>query len=364
MPTRPLVTSYKDDLKIFPDMWHKVAIILGIAFVLWLPFYVDPEGMWMRIANKTLIATVGAVSLMVLTGFCGQISLGHAGFIAIGAFTMGLMGQRYELPFWLLMPLAGVIAATVGVAIGFFALRLKGLHLAIVTVGLLYLVRHVLVLPSMANGLSTGQKVPIFLFPGESVKSAAEIKVPMDYGPITLFFEQKMYFIFLVITLAVCYWAKNLARSNSGRAMMAVRDHDLAAATLGVNLTRAKLHAFAISSFLAGIAGAMYGMLYGKISVDSFHLDMSVHYIAMIVIGGIGTVMGAVLGAIAITVLSPFMRYIGPKLPYISNIKSLALQESLLFSILVIGFLVIEPLGLFGIWLRIKRYFMAWPFKY
>jgi len=364
MPTRSLVTSYRDDLKIFPDMWHKVGLLVGVAVILYLPFYLDPEGSWMRTANLSLVYIVGSVSLMVLTGFAGQISLGHAGFIAIGAFTMGLMGERYGLPFWILMPLAGLIAAVVGVAIGFFALRLKGLHLAIVTVGLLYLVRHVLVLPSMAGGLSTAQKVPIYLFPGETAKSAAEIKVPMDYGPITLFFEQKMYFIFLAITIVVCYWAKNLARSNAGRAMMAVRDHDLAAATLGVNPAKAKLQAFAISSFLAGIAGAMYGMLFGNISVDNFHLDMSVHYIAMIVIGGIGSVMGAICGAIAVTVLSPLMRFIGPKLPLISRIESVSLQESVLFSILVIGFLIIEPLGIFGIWLRIKRYFMAWPFRY
>lgn len=364
MPTRPLVTSYKDDLRIFPDMWHKVAIVLGLAITLYLPFYLDPEGAWMFRTNQALVAIVGAVSLMVLTGFAGQISLGHAGFLAIGAFTMGLMGERWGLPFWLIMPIAGLIAAAVGVAIGFFALRLKGLHLAIVTVGLLYLVRHVLVLPSMAGGLSTAQKVPIYVLPGETAKSAAEIKVPMDYGPITLFFEQKMYFIFLIITVVVCYWAKNLARSNAGRAMMAVRDHDLAAATLGVNPARAKLQAFAISSFLAGISGAMYGMLMGHISVDNFHLDMSVRYIAMIVLGGIGSVMGAICGAIAITLLSPLMGWLGPNTPLIRRIESVALQESVLFSILVIGFLIIEPLGLFGIWLRVKRYFIAWPFRY
>jgi branched-chain amino acid transport system permease protein len=360
MPTRPLVTRYADDLQIFPDMWHKVGLVLGLVFVLAFPFWAGDQ--WLTIGNLALIAVVGSVALMILTGFCGQISLGHAAFLALGAYTAGVLGNRYELPFWLILPVAGAVSAAVGLAIGAFALRLRGLHLAIVTIGLLYLVHHVLLaIPQWTGGMS-GLRVPIYVW-FESAESAADIYEAMDYGPITLEFPQKLYFIFLVIAVLVAWSAKNLHRTNAGRAMMAVRDRDLAAATLGVNAARAKIMAFGISSFIAGMAGAMFAMQQRYITVEPFHLHMSVQYIAMIVLGGIGSVFGAVAGAVAFTVLTPLAEKVGPHLPFIDRLSS-GQQSTVLFSLLVIIFLVIEPLGLFGIWLRIKRYFMAWPFSY
>jgi branched-chain amino acid transport system permease protein len=191
----------------------------------------------------------------------------------------------------------------------------------------------------------------------------ADIYAKMAYGPVVLDFPRKLYFMFLVIAVAVTLVAKNLHRTNAGRAMMAVRDHDLAAATLGVHPARAKLLAFGISSFIAGIAGGMFAMQQQHITVDPFHLNMSVEYIAMIVLGGIGTVFGAVAGAIAFTVLSPLAEMIGSAVPYLDQLSS-AQQSTVLFSVLVCGFLVFEPLGLYGVWLRIKRYFLAWPFSY
>lgn len=145
---------------------------------------------------------------------------------------------------------------------------------------------------------------------------------------------------------------------------MAVRDHDLAAAVLGISPARTKIIAFGISSFFAGVAGAMFAYQQPVLTVNPpFNLEMSVQYIAMIVLGGIGTVFGAVWGGIAFAALSPLLEHLGGALPYISELTS-AQQSTLLFSLLVIGFLVLEPLGLYGIWLRIKRYFMAWPFRY
>jgi branched-chain amino acid transport system permease protein len=359
MPTRRLVTRYQDDLRLFPDMWHKVGLVLGIALVLGFPFYVSGE--WLTTGNQALIAIVGSVSLMMLTGYSGQISLGHAAFLAIGAYTMALGGAAWNLPFWLLLPIGGLICAAVGLAVGVFALRLKGLYLAIITIGLLELVRHVLAWK--VGGKGVGTQVPVFTMFGESLESTREFRVAMDYGPLTLWPRQKEYFIFLAIAVLVCWCAKNIHRTNAGRAMMAVRDHDLAAAALAVNPARAKVLSFALSSFFAGIAGGMLAISQETISVDPFYLDMSVVYIAMIVLGGIGSVFGAVAGAIAFVMVAPLVRIIGAWLPLISDLSG-PLQESLLFSALVIGFLVVEPLGLFGIWLRIKRYFMAWPFRY
>jgi len=240
---------------------------------------------------------------------------------------------------------------------------LKGLYLAIVTVGLLYLVLHLLhTFPNLTHG-GSGIKVGIYLYPGQSWESMEEIRDKMAYGPVILSFKQKLYFIFLVIAVLVAWFAKNLHRSNTGRAMMAVRDHDLAAATLGVNPARTKILAFGISSFVAGIAGAMFAMQQKTLTPENFNLEMSVVYIAMIVLGGIGSVFGAVTGAIAFMMLAPLAEKFGPLIPFIKEVSN-DVQQTVLFSVLVLVFLIFEPLGLFGIWMRIKRYFMAWPFRY
>jgi branched-chain amino acid transport system permease protein len=304
-----------------------------------------------------------ASSWNILGGFAGQISLGHAAFLALGAYTAAVFGNRYHLPYWLLIPMGGALAAGIGLAIGVFALRLEGLYLAIVTIGLLFLVNHTLLsFPEYTKGL-TGISVPIHTWFGGDKQSAAAIYEPWNLGPITLTFERKLYFIFLVIAVAVAFAAKNIQRSNTGRAMAAVRDHDLAASALGVNPARTKILAFGISSFIAGMAGAMYGMQQQYITVDPFNLNMSVEFIAMIVLGGIGSVFGAIAGAVAFSMLRPLAEDLGAVLPYIKQLSS-AQQSTVLFTILVVAFLVIEPLGLHGIYLRLKRYFAAWPFRY
>lgn len=361
MPTRPLVTRYEDDLRLFPDRWHKVGLVLGAVVVLGFPFVTGAS--WLTVGNQALIAIVGAVGLMILTGFAGQISLGHAAFLAIGAFTTALLGERWQVPFWLCLPIGGAVATMIGIAAGLFALRLRGLYLAIVTLGLLYLVAHTLDAYPALSGVGGAKQVPMYVTFGQSPDEMRDVYERMAYGPVILDWDQKLYFIFLVIALAVAWMARNLLRSNAGRAMMAVRDQDLAAATLGVNPVRAKLFAFGASSFFAGVAGGMFALQQRTISVEYFGLQLSISYVAMIVLGGIGSVWGAVAGAIAYVALGKLMQTVGRELPFIADLPT-GLQTAVLFSILVIGVLVLEPLGLFGIWLRIKRYFLAWPFRY
>jgi branched-chain amino acid transport system permease protein len=361
MPTRPLVTRYQDDLRIFPDRWHKIGLALGAATVLAFPFAVSAS--WLTVGNHALIAVVGAVGLMILTGFAGQISLGHAAFLAIGGFTTAILGERWQVPFWLCLPLAGVAATAIGMAAGLFALRLRGLYLAIVTLGLLYLVAHTLESYQSLSGVGGQKYTPMYTTFGESPAEMRDVYERMAYGPVILDWDQKLYFIFLVVAVGVAWCAKNLLRSNAGRAMMAVRDHDLAAATLGVNPVRAKLTAFGASSFFAGVAGGMFALQQRTITVEYFSLGVSVEYIAMIVLGGIGSVFGAVAGAIAFVFLAKLMQTLAPQLPFVSQLPT-GLQTSVLFSVLVIVVLVVERHGLLGVWLRIKRYFQTWPFQY
>ncbi|MDF1562375.1 MAG: branched-chain amino acid ABC transporter permease [Deltaproteobacteria bacterium] len=361
MPTKKLSTRYEHDLKLLPDLWHKVGLLLALAFL--LPFPLLASGYWLGVANFALITIVGAVGLMILTGFTGQISLGHAAFLGLGAYTAALLGQA-GLPFWLVLPAAGLVAAVVGLAVGPFALRLKGLYLAIVTIGLLLLVNHCLIsFPELTGGVG-GIAVPTHAWFGEPNAVITEFQKAVELGSLRLTFEKKLYYLFALVALLSILAGKNLHRSNSGRALMAVRDHDLAAAALGVNPARAKITAFGISSFFGGVAGAMFAFQQQFITVDPpFGFLMSIEYVAIVVVGGTGTIFGAVAGAIFFVVVAPLTELVGPLIPYFSELTNHQ-QATFLFAVVVSAFLLFEPLGLLGIWLRVKRYFALWPFRY
>lgn len=362
MPTRPLVVRYEDDLKLLPGLWHKVGGLLAVAIALSYPWLASAR--WLTVGNLALVAIVGAAALMVLTGFAGQVSLGHAAFLALGAYTVAVLGSKLGWPFWLALPLAGGLSAFVGVVIGIFALRLKGLYLAIVTLGLVFLTQHVLLAyPEVTNGLS-GTAAPMYWWFRDEAGKAVSVGGTWSLGPLVFTFERTLYFIFLLLAGGTVWLTKNVQRSNSGRAMMAVRDQDLAAEVLGVATTQARLQAFGVSSFLAGIAGAMFAFQQQYITVEPpFDLNLSIQFIAMIVLGGVGSVFGAVSGALAFTFLSPVAESVGRYIPLINQLTS-AQQATVLLSIIVVLVLVLEPMGLLGVWLRVRRYFQAWPFRY
>jgi len=360
MPTRKLVTSYEDDQKLFPDRWHKIALVAGGLFLLGILLLADNQ--WLTIANLTLVTIVGALGLTIVTGFTGQISMGHAAFLAIGAYTAGIGSSRFGLPFWLLLPVAGSLAALVGLAVGPFALRLKGLYLAIITMGLVFLVNHMLLsFPATIGGVS-GLAVPTHLWfapdAGETFLTGFS-----DTRQFALTFERKLYLLYLALAILAAWCATNIRRSNTGRAMAAIRDHDLAASIMGVPLARYKIIAFGLSSFFGGVAGAMFAFQQQFITIDPpFNLTMSIEYIAIIVIGGMGTVFGAVAGAVVFIVVEPASDWLTASLPLLGSLSSA--QRSILFlSVLVCVFMIAEPLGLVGIWARIRRYFAMWPFR-
>lgn len=369
MPTRKLGVSYAQDLHLFPDRWQQIGLAVTLIGALCFPLLASEY--WIGVSLDAMIAIVGAVAMMILTGFAGQVSLGHAAFLGVGAYTAAILGHLYGVPFWLVLPAAGVSATLVGLTVGPFALRLEGLYLAIVTVGLLFLVQH-----TIKQGVEVYYDKDSFLVPMHSWF----VTDPVERGGLGSFFDdsdlwglkisfkQKLYLFFISITTAVVWVSRNVQKSRIGRAMMSVRDRDTIAAVLGVNPTRVKFIAFGVSSFLAGIAGAMYAFAHPTIALDvttgePFSLTMSVLYLAMVVLGGIGTTFGAVWGAIALTVLFPLAEHVGHALPFPESFSN-EQQGTLIFFPLLCIFLVFEPLGLLGIWLRIKRYFMAWPFKY
>ena len=362
MPTRPLVTSYADDLALFADAWQKLGV--GVVTVIIVAFGLLASERWLAVGNDALIAVVGSASMMILTGFAGQVSLGHAAFIGVGAYTVAILGGSFGLPFWLTIPTAGLIAALIGLAVGPFALRLEGLYLAIVTVGLLFGVEHML-----RNGLDHyyGKdylNVPMHIwFVAPDLDALGSFRQDWTIGGWVISASHKLYVLFVGIAIGTVWVGKNIARTNVGRAMMAVRDRDLAASALGVNQARTKLISFGISSFFAGVAGAMYAFAHPVLTLEPFNLHMSVEYVAMVVLGGIGTMFGAVSGALAYTILAPLAETLGGLLPFGPEFSSEHRAVLLFFPALCL-FLVFEPLGLLGIWLRLKRYFLAWPFRY
>lgn len=361
MPTRPLVTRYEQDLALLPDLWHKVGLVAGLLVVALFPLVANDH--WLTLGNSALIAVVGAVAMMILTGFAGQVSLGHAAFLALGAYTAAVLG-RYGLPFWLCLPAAGAIAAAAGLLVGPFALRLEGLYLAIVTIGLLFFVEHLL-----RNGLELAYGKDYLSVPMHTGFAAADpgalgsFRAPLHLGGVEVSADQKLYALFCALAACALWMSKNLQRSNTGRAMMAVRDRDLAAAALGVDPARAKLTAFGVSSFFAGVTGAMYAFAHPVLTLEPFGLMMSVEYIAMVVLGGLGTTFGAVMGALVYVLLKPLFAEVGRALPFPDGFSS-EHQSVLLFFPALCAFLIYEPLGLLGVWLRVKRYFQAWPFRY
>jgi branched-chain amino acid transport system permease protein len=369
MPTKKLVTRYEQDLRLFPDLWQKVGLVVALVGLLSFPFVASEY--WLGVGNETLIMIVGAIAMMILTGFAGQVSLGHAAFLAVGAYTVSILGSIYGVPFWLAIPVAGVLAALVGLAVGPFALRLEGLYLAIVTVGLLFLVQH-----GIKNGVEevydtqsfTASMHGWFVEPGAERSGLGSFFQDSSFFGFVLDFKQKLYLLFLLLAGIALWVGRNLANSTTGRAMMAVRDRDTIAAVIGVNPARTKFIAFGLSSFFAGVAGAMFAYKNTTLYLDAgtgepFSLGMSVSFLAMVVLGGVGTMFGAVWGALAFTVLFPLAEHLGGMLPFPATVSS-ENQAALIFFPVLCIFLVFEPLGLFGIWLRIKRYFMAWPFRY
>lgn len=363
---RPLLyRSYSQDMALFNTrpkrIW--VAVIIVLAFL--LPFLVlDPT---LEVLAIGFAFGIGALGLNIVTGLAGQVSLGHAFFVGIGAYTAAAIsgdpdGRTIGLGItnilvWL--PAAGLVAAVTGVLVAPLATRLRGLYLAIITLGLVFIGEHVFrEWSDLSGGAGVGREgavVELFGFAfGE------------DNAVFTA--EQNMYFLMLVLLLVFALGARNLARSRVGRAFAAVRDRDMAAEMMAINLPRTKTLAFAISSFYAGCAGALIYAVIGFFEPSTFGLLLSVQFIAMVLIGGAGTVSGTIMGAMFISLLPTLTRELPSYLPFITasvtDTPNIYQVESILYGLLIVVFLLFEPRGLFGIWIRIRNYWKGWPFSY
>ena len=362
-PHRYMTRQYGDELRLFRTRGAKAWLVVLIAGWLLLPVFYTDE-FWLSILNYAGIAAIGAIGLNLLTGYTGQVSLGHAFFIGAGAYFAGQVGGELGLPLILWLPAAGLFGAAIGALIGPFALRLRGNYLAIVTLGLVFLGEHLF---RNLEGVTGGNS-------GASV--TAEVSLgPLDFNQLTVAGDeylrnQSWFWLIWGLVLIFALLVKNIVRTRPGRALQAVRDRDVAAEVIGVELGRYKVWAFALSSGLAAMGGALYGAYQQFVSPDEFSLFLSIQYIAIIIVGGVGTIFGAVLGALFLGGLPAVIEQYSDSIPGVAatasddGFISVFTLNQAIFGLLIVVFLVFEPRGLAAMWLRLKAYFKAWPFSY
>lgn len=346
--------DYYEDVQLFESKTVLFWTTAFLIFVFTLPIYLPSYHFYLL--NLILVHIILAVGLNILVGYTGQISLGHAGFFAIGAYGTTLLMLKLSLPFILALPLAGFIAAFFGFILGLPALRLEGPYLSIATLGFGLTVVQIIGHWDFFGG-RTGIQVP-----------------PLDLA-FGLIIESDMakYYLILIIATLLVIAARNIMKTKIGRAFVAIRDSDIAAEVIGVNLMIYKTLSFAVSAFYAGVAGGLFGFVLGFFNPEPFNLILSIIFLVMIVVGGLGSILGAILGASLITVLQfsllkniQEMPYLGDFLVSISTrwftVVGLENFNSIILGLVMIGIVIFEPLGMFGVWIRIKKYWKTWPF--
>lgn len=366
-----LYTDYASDMAMLNTPAKRVWTVLLLLGLLVLPFYLGRSLMSLFIT--VFVFAIGAIGLNLVSGYAGQVSLGHAFFIGLGAFTAAwvggegsasLLGLGLDMAIWL--PVAGLVPMAVGWLVAPLASRVRGLYLAIVTLGLLFVGGHFFnEFTALTGGPNLGRSAaPPVLF-GVDLGSAG------TWFGFELTARQQIYFLTLTLLVVAAIIGRNIARSKVGRAFAAVRDRDIAAEVMGVPLARTKRTAFALSSFYAGICGGLISFVQGgRLDPINFAaaegLFLSVTFLAMVLIGGPATISGSMMGAAFVVFLPRFVENVAHYLPFIGStgLVSVAQLENILFGVFIVAFLVLEPRGLYGLWLRVRNYWKAYPFSY
>jgi branched-chain amino acid transport system permease protein len=320
-------------------------LVLALVLAPWLL-----SNYLLSLATVILFTTVGALGLMVLTGFTGLISLGHVGFLMIGGYAYAIAVTRWGLPPEIALLASAVVPALFGLIVGLPSLRLHGLYLAITTLAF----AHIVSAGILAGGRFTGA--------GRGITVDRPVILGFDLASDRAFY----WFCAVMCALAVLL-VLNLRRSYVGRALVALRDNDIAARTMGISLVRYKLLAFLISAALTGVAGALMGIYLSLVSVEGYPFLLSIEALAIVIVGGIGSVLGAVLGAIFIVTLpevfTTLMHALGGG--FADSMSASAHEiKTILYGLAIIGFLRFDPRGLRGIWHDVRHAWTQWPLRY
>jgi branched-chain amino acid transport system permease protein len=317
--------------------WTVLLVLILVALPLVAPRY------WIYFAGLLGINIIATHGLNIMMGYTGLLSLGHAAFVGVGAYTVALLQMHLGLPFWITIPLAGVSAALVGLFFGLPSLRIRGLYLVIATLAAQFILHFVFVQwQSVTNGDV-----------GLTVLPATVFGYPLNN-------ETRIYYLILFVVVFLTIFAVNVINSRVGRAFIAIRERDLTAQVLGVEIVRYKLAAFALGSFYAGIAGALLAYFNQFVNPDMFSLLLSVFFLSAVIVGGMGSVQGAILGAIFMTFVPELLRETGLAVgdTFGFDIASILvpLRETV-FGLLMVAFLILEPRGLAQLWKRARQKF-------
>jgi branched-chain amino acid transport system permease protein len=424
---RPLLrTSYAQDAALFPTTFQKVAFAIALAVLFLMPFDLPVinqiplvrflgDNVWLRPVGNALIFAIAAIGINIIIGVAGQVSLGHAFFMGVGAYTAVVLGGDgtadacvpfvgegscgLNLPIWVWLPASAIGAALVGVLVSPAAIKVRGLYLAIVTIGLVFIGQHLgRMFPQYAGDPESGRRWPTLDI--RVWKEEQPLVTVSDdgqwFGFLDLQAEQKQYFFLLVLVILSALLAKNLIRTRTGRALQAIRDRDVAAEVMGVPEFRYKMTAFALSSAFAGLAGALYASFNGRLGPPTWDLFLSVEFIAILLIGGAGTLVGTFMGTAFVVMLplliEDFTVWLAERtgedgiVGFIADLlittgpgdwgpistastapgwpMSVFQWNLVIYGVLIVVFLIFEPLGLYGIWTKVRNYWKGWPFSY
>lgn len=348
-PSGVYADSYVKDMRIVKTGSQRLLSVLGLILLFALP--VIPglnSGYYLRLIIGAGITGIACLGLNILTGFCGQLNVGQSAFAMVGAITAGLLNAFMGWPFWASVIPAGLVSAAVGVLFGIPSVRLKGLYLALTTLGAQIILGW------------------IALY-GITITSAGFAVEPVRIGNIAFDTPQKFFYVAMFFTVLMTFVATNLMRSRLGRAFIAIRDNDRAAEGMGIDIFRYKLLAFAICTFYAGVAGALLVHYMKWVQLESFTLQDSVWYVAMIIVGGLGSIQGTIFGVIFITALKELVLVVGPLAQERLSFLPIGAASGLLLVIvgsIAILFGVLEPRGMAHRWNLIKAFYRLWPFGY
>ncbi|MCS7281053.1 MAG: branched-chain amino acid ABC transporter permease [Desulfobacterota bacterium] len=342
--------SYFEELAIFETDFGRVWTVIGLILLFFvIPFVFGSYGLY--VLNHVGIYAIAAVGLNILIGFTGQISLGHGAFFGVGAYTCAILMTRLGVPFILAVICGGIMTALVGLIFGIPSSRLKHLYLTISTLAGQFILEYIFVHWKSLTGGTEGIILPKATIFGFTLKG-----------------DRAFFYVIFICFVLFLWLAKNIIRTRYGRAFIAIRDNDQAAEGMGIPIFRYKLLSFGISSFYAGFAGALWAAYTGSITPEPFTFLLSIEFIAMIIIGGLGSITGSVFGATFITLLNELLSQLAT---YLMNLKGLAgvamtiapLRE-FFFGLIIVLFLIFEPKGLAEVWRIVKSSFKLWPFSY
>ncbi len=339
--------SYAGDAALFDSRTQYVWVCVLALALCAFPFVASEY--WLYLACLVAINIASTTGLNILTGYTGLVSLGQAAFMGLGAYTVAILQIRFASPFILNLLAGGTVAMLAGITVGLPSLRVKGLYLAIATIAAGVMAHFIFSHFSLMGG-SGGLTVP-----------------PAQFFGIELDDSFKLYWVIVPVAALMLLGAANLFRTRIGRAFIAIRDRDISAEVLGISLLHYKLLAFAISSFYAGVAGGLFVYFFRAVTPESFPLLMSIFFLAAVIVGGMGSILGSILGAVFMTLVPEVLKLIVGWLPValVGGNATLVLSpiRTIVFGLMIVLFLIFEPHGLAEVWRRIRRLFHLWPFR-